>query len=164
MHRVPKEMMGMWVSLGPWVYQGLKGFQVPREILVYLVLLESSVLLGSPVRVESLGSQESRARGARSERQDSQGQRDPKALLAGPEKMGLQDTREKPVDLETEAPKVNVATQVFPGKEEFRESEDVLVMRAHLDRVDLQAKKVTQALPDSWKPYISWVILASWRN
>ncbi|KAA8583903.1 hypothetical protein FQN60_015111, partial [Etheostoma spectabile] len=75
--RVPKEMKDFQGTQGPWDYPGLKGYPVPR---------------GSPALAESQGSQESRVRGGRSERQDSQGPRDPKVFLGDLEKMELLDT------------------------------------------------------------------------
>lgn len=164
MHRVSKEMMGLWASKGPWDYQGLKGFLVPREMLVHLVLLVYLELQESPVRGESQGSQGSRARGGPSERLDSQGLRDPKVLLVVLEKMGPLDTRERQGGLETEGLKENVATLVFLEREVSRESEDAAVKLAHLDQWDLQAKRETLVLRDSWgtRPY--WVIQDSWRS
>lgn len=164
MHRVPKEMMGFWASKGPWVYQGLKGFLVPREMSVCLVLLEYLELQGSPVREESQGSQGSRASGGPSERPDSQGLRDPKALLAVLAKMGPLDPRESQGGLETEAPKESVAILVFLESEASRESGDAAVKLVHLDQWDLQAKRETQVLRDSWGALTYWVILDSWRS
>lgn len=164
MHRVPKEMTGLWASKGPWDYQGLKDFLVPREMLVHLALLEYLELQGSPVREESQESQGSRASGGPSEKPDSQGLRDLKVLLAVLEKMGPLDTRETQGSLETEAPKENGVTQVFPEKEEFRESEGAAVKQAHLDPWDPLAKRATLVPLDSWGTRTYWVILDSWRN
>lgn len=164
MHRVPKEITGLWASQGSWVYQGLKGFLVPREMLVHLVLLEYLELQGSPVREESQGSQGSRASGGPSERPDSQGLRDPKVLLAALAKMGPLDTRERQGGLETEAPKESVEILVFPESEASRESEDAVVRLVNLDQWDPQVKKETLVLRDSWGTLTYWVILDSWRS
>lgn len=113
MHRVPKEMKESPGNRGPWDYPGSKACPVPRVISVYLALQEYQVLRGSPALAESQGSQESRVRGGRSERQDSQGPRDPKVFLEGPGKTELLDTREKQVEPGTEDPKENGAIRGY---------------------------------------------------
>ncbi|KAK9541681.1 hypothetical protein VZT92_001705 [Zoarces viviparus] len=91
--RVSKETKDLQGNQGPWDYPGSKGYPVPRVITVCSVHLGYKVLQGSPALVESQGSQESRVRGGRSERQDFQGPRDPKGDPGIPGERGVQGER-----------------------------------------------------------------------
>ncbi|KAM7408883.1 hypothetical protein PAMA_002552 [Pampus argenteus] len=143
----------------PWDYPGLKGCPVPRVISVCLVHLGLQVLQGSLVLVESQGSQESRGRGGRSERQDSRGPRDPKVLLGDLEKMEVLDTRELQVDLGTEDPKENAVTQGFLEKEVFRARGDELGILARLDLSVHRAKKDDRSFMEELKMFIKNEVL-----
>lgn len=100
-------------------------------------------------------------REGRSERQGSQGPRDPKVLLADLEKMELLDTREILVDQVIEVPKESVVILEFLEREAFRASEAASENPVQLVRADHQVKKVTLALLASWVLSGCWMIPAS---
>ncbi|TNN62950.1 hypothetical protein EYF80_026830 [Liparis tanakae] len=148
---VPRETKDLWGNQGRWDYPGLRGYQVPRVITVCLVYLGYKVLQGSPALAESPGSQESRAREGRSERQDSQGPRDPKVSLGDLEKMELLDTRALKVQQGTEDPKENVVIRGFLEKEAFKARGVARGILARWDSSDHPVQKEIVALRDIWR-------------